>query len=230
MKCKRFAVGKTHEMLFSRSITFDDEELGRVAVAAKVSSAFPTAEKQFIEKLRSGDGEAFDLLISRYSNDVYSLLCRLTEDPEEAGDLTQETFLSALKAVRSFRGESELKTWLFRIAINHSRNRFRWWKRRHRNETVSLEDSRTEDGITVGEKLKSAVADPEVSILSRERENSICRALSELPEAFREVIVLCDIEGRAYDEIASLLMLNIGTVKSRIARGRELMRRKLSDF
>lgn len=217
-------------MLFSRSITFDDEELGSVAVAAEVSSAFPTAERQFIEKLRSGDGEAFDLLISRYSNDVYSLLHRLTADPDEAGDLTQETFLSALKAIKSFRGESELKTWLFRIAINHSRNRFRWWKRRHRNDTVSLEDSRSEDGLTVGEKLESAESDPEASILSRERENSICKALAELPEAYREVIVLCDIEGRAYDEIASLLMMNIGTVKSRIARGRELMRRKLSDF
>lgn len=230
MKCKRFAFGKNHEMLFSRSITFDDEELGSVAVAAEVSSAFPTAERQFIEKLRSGDGEAFDLLISRYSNDVYSLLHRLTADPDEAGDLTQETFLSALKAIKSFRGESELKTWLFRIAINHSRNRFRWWKRRHRNDTVSLEDSRSEDGLTVGEKLESAESDPEASILSRERENSICKALAELPEAYREVIVLCDIEGRAYDEIASLLMMNIGTVKSRIARGRELMRRKLSDF
>ena len=104
-------------MFFSRSILFDDEDPVDVAAAAKLSSAYPNAESQFIDKLKGGDAGAFDVLVTRYSLDVYALLYRLTENPEEAGDLTQETFLSALTAIKGFRGDSEIKTWLFRARL-----------------------------------------------------------------------------------------------------------------
>lgn len=217
-------------MVFSKSITFDDEEIRGAAAAAQPSTAFETAESRFIERLRQGDGEAFDRLVTRHADDVFALLYRLTSDADEAHDLTQETFLSALKAIKNFRGESGLKTWLFRIAINHSRNRFRWWKRRHRNETVSLDEKHENSTQTIGEKLASSTADPEMSAIGRERQQLLVNALHQIPEMFRESIVLCDIEGHSYDEITVILGISLGTVKSRISRGRELLRQQLLDI
>ena len=222
--------GRTHEMVFSKSITFDEEDIGKVAVAAGVSSAYTITDSEFVDRLRNGDADAFDTLITRYSGDIYSLLCRMTEDPEEAGDLTQETFLSALKAIKSFRGEAELKTWLFRIALNHSRNRFRWWKRRKRSETTSLDKPIGDGTATLSDIIADDGESPEETVLRRERGRRLMAAVNALPEIFRETIVLCDIEGLGYEEIAQALNINIGTVKSRLARAREQLRKRLSDF
>ncbi len=216
-------------MIFSRSIAFDEDQIDAVA-AAQASSVFPNAESRFIDKLKAGEGEAFDTLIGTYSADVYAMLYRLTENAEEAADLTQETFLSALGAIKGFRGDSGLKTWLFRIAINHSRNRFRWWKRRQRDATVSLDAEVGNSELKVHETISDKGKSPEESAISNERERALVNALNELPEIFREVIVLCDLEGLSYDEISVTLGVNIGTVKSRIARGREDLRRKLKNF
>ena len=217
-------------MFFGKSLTFNDEEITGVALAAGLSSAVSSAENEFIERLKAGDAAAFDNLVTRYTNDVFGLLFRITEDAEEAGDLTQETFLSVFKAVRNFRGEADLKTWLFRIAINKSRNRFRWWKRRKREETISL-DAPFGDGDTpIHETLSGSQANPEEKILQRERQKALTKALNGLADIFREAVVLCDIEGLSYEEIASVLEINIGTVKSRIARGREELRKKLVDI
>ena len=103
-----------------KSITFDDEEIGQAVISASPVIAHASDEPLFIDKLRSGDATAFETLIDRYSGDIYALLFRLTENAEEAGDLTQDTFLRALRSIKGFRGDAELKTWLFRIAINES--------------------------------------------------------------------------------------------------------------
>ncbi len=212
-------------MFFEKSMTFGEEEFSEVALATGQSSVRSSVEIEFIERLKFGEAEAFDALVVRYSADIYAVLYRLTEDAEEAADLTQETFLSALKAIKKFRGEADLKTWLVRIAINESRNRFRWWKRRRREKTVSLDAPVGENETPFGETVSSSFANPEETILQRERENRLTKALSDLPEIFREAVVLCDIEGLSYEEIASALEVNIGTVKSRIARGGEELRR-----
>ena len=123
-------------MFFSKSLTFGEDE---AAATALIAARPATAESEFLERLKSGDAAAFDLLVVRHSADIYALLLRLTENAEEAADLTQETFLRALKAIKNFRGEADLKTWLYRIAVNESRNRFRWWTRRRREKTVSLD-------------------------------------------------------------------------------------------
>lgn len=217
-------------MFFSRSITFDEGDQIDAVATAPASSVFPNAESRFIEKLRTGDGEAFNALVERYSADVYGMLCRLTENGEEASDLTQETFLSALTAIKGFRGNAGLRTWLFRIAINHSRNRFRWWKRRKRDVTVSLDAEIGNSDLKVHETLSDKAKSPEDAAISSERERALLNALNTLPDIFREVIVLCDLEGLSYDEISVSLGINLGTVKSRIARGREDLRRKLKDF
>ncbi|MDQ3088494.1 MAG: sigma-70 family RNA polymerase sigma factor [Acidobacteriota bacterium] len=213
-------------MFFSKSLTFDEEEITRVALATGLTSV----EAEFIESLQAGDAKAFDTLVTRYSGDIYALLFRITEDAEEAGDLTQETFISVFKAIKKFRGEADLKTWLFRIAINQSRNRFRWWKRRRREKTVSLDAPFGDSETPIHETMSGNFANPEESILRREREQFLSRALRDLPEVFREAVVLCDIEGLSYEEIASVLEINIGTVKSRIARGREELRKKLFEI
>lgn len=217
-------------MIFGKSIAFDEEDIGKVAVAVGAQSAFVVSDSEFVDRLRNGDAEAFDTLITRYSGDIFSVLYRITEDPEEARDLTQETFLSALKAIKSFRGEAELKTWLFRIALNHSRNRFRWWKRRRRNDTVSLDKPLGDGTATVSDTIADDGETPEQAMLRSERRERLMKALGALPEIFRETIVLCDIEGLGYEETARTLNINIGTVKSRLARGREMLRKRLSDF
>lgn len=217
-------------MVFSRSITIDEEEINKVAKAAETASARLSAGDLFIERLKKGDPEAFGTLVERYTSDIYGLLLRLTEDPEEARDLTQETFLRALRAIGSFRGDAELKTWLFRIAINQSKNRFRWWKRRKRDKTVSIDAPVGESDTPLSETVSSDEADPEEHALRSEREEILLRTLGEVPEIYRECVILCDIEGFAYEEIAGILEINIGTVKSRIARGREELRKRLKDI
>jgi len=217
-------------MVFGRTITFDENSLGDAANAAGHESVFASVENEFVDRLRSGEAEAFDTLIQRYSGDIYALLYRITQNADEAAELTQETFLKAFKAIRKFRADAELKTWLFRIAINESRNRHRWWKRRFREKTVSLDDTVGDSEITLHDTLADTAEDPESSLLRREHERALESALMSLPPTFREVIVLCDIEGQSYQEIAEVLEMNIGTVKSRIARGREELRRRLRDL
>jgi RNA polymerase sigma-70 factor (ECF subfamily) len=203
-------------------------ELEQVALAAS-SVVCPVAENPFLERLKNGDPLAFERLVNERSGDVYALLYRLTGDPEDARDLTQETFLSAFRHVGRFRGDADLKTWLYRIAVNQARNRWRWWKRRRKDATVSLD----EPDRTRQEPLSLRLQDtkgpnPEQVALENEREAAIGEALKTLSSVYREVVILRDLEGMAYDEIATALEISIGTVKSRLARGRLELRKKLA--
>jgi RNA polymerase sigma-70 factor (ECF subfamily) len=215
-------------MIFSESVTFADEDIGRAV--APVPASRSREEKAFVESLKAGDAAAFDTLVERYSADIYALLYRLTSDPDDASDLTQDTFLRVLRSVKGFRGDASLKTWLCRIAINESRNRFRWWKRRRRDATISLDIAMGDTNRTLHDTLPGGSESPEDSALARERELRLTRALRELKDIYREAIVLCDIEGLSYEETATALGLNLGTVKSRISRGRNELRRLLSDL
>lgn len=204
-------------------------ELDEGAAATRVD-ARTSAEAQFIERLRAGEAAAFNRLVEDRSGEVYALLYRLTEDQEEARDLTQETFLRAFQSIARFRGEADLRTWLYRIAINQARNRWRWWRRRRRNDTVSLDASENGDGQPLGLRLcDSSQADPEQETLARERETRLRSALRSLASSYREAVILRDIEGLSYEEIAATLEISIGTVKSRLARGRLELRRKLES-
>ncbi|MEZ5308184.1 MAG: sigma-70 family RNA polymerase sigma factor [Pyrinomonadaceae bacterium] len=217
-------------MIFSKSLTFDSDELDAVGVANDHCQNAGNAETQFIERLKSGDPEAFDSLVDRYGNAVFGMLLRITGDREEASDLTQETFIRAIKGIAKFRGDAGLKTWLFRIAINQSKNRFRWWKRRKKDKTFSIDAPIGESETAFADVLESNVSNPLDDVLEKERSRKLITAIEQLPTAYRETIVLCDIQGLSYEEIAEVLDINIGTVKSRIARGRHELRSKLSDF
>ena len=216
-------------MSFSEPIALRGHvELDEVASATSVE-ARAGAETQFIERLRAGEAAAFNRLIEERSGDIYALLYRLTEDSEEARDLTQETFLRAFQSISRFRGEADLRTWLYRIAINQARNRWRWWRRRKREATVSL-DGQDGDGLSLGACLRDVThADPEQEAISRERETVLRAALRSLSRSYREAVILRDIEGLSYEEIAAALEISVGTVKSRLARGRAELRRKLES-
>jgi len=203
-------------------------ELEQVAPAA-VADLRPQVEAQFIERLKRGDAAAFETLVTERSGEIYGLLYRMTDNVEEARDLTQETFLRAFQSIGHFRGESDLRTWIYRIAINQARNRWRWWRRRRREATVSIDAPEIGGGrLGLVATLKSnAVRDPEQDALLSERERALKKALSSLKLVYREAVILRDIEGFAYEEIAAALSISVGTVKSRLARGRQELRRKL---
>lgn len=199
----------------------------------QVASAAPEevrshSETQFIERLKQRDEDAFEVLIAERSGEVYGLLYRLTENTEEARDLTQETFLRAFQSIEQFRGESDLRTWIYRIAINQARNRWRWWRRRRRDSTVSLDSVDGHRNQPLVETLRAeGDKSPEQETLAHERERALRKALQSLSLSYRETVILRDIEGLAYEEIAQTLGINVGTVKSRLARGRQELRSRL---
>ena len=200
--------------------------LEQVASATSVEPRIQ--DGQFIERLKRGESAAFETLVNERSGEIYGLLYRLTENPEEARDLTQETFLRAFQSIRSFRGDSDLRTWIYRIAINQARNRWRWWRRRRRDSTLSI-DSTDENGkpALVATLKAENVQSPEQDTLAHERERILRNALKGLRRVYRETVILRDIEGFAYEEIAVALDISVGTVKSRLARGRQELRSKL---
>ena len=203
-------------------------ELEHPAAVADSAEARPSAETQFIERLRAGEAAAFDLLVTERSGDIYALLYRLTEDPEEARDLTQETFLQAFRSIAHFRGDADLRTWLYRIAVNQARNRWRWWRRRRRNVTVSLDATdETHEQPLAAQLADERSVNPEQAALARERERMLTQALRSLSRVYREVVVLRDVEGLSYEEVAATLEISVGTVKSRLSRGRAELRRRL---
>lgn len=215
-------------MFFSKAATFGDEELVRAVSASDTESRH--SENGFIDKLKANDAAAFETLVDRFSGAIFAVALRLSSDREDAADLTQETFLRAFRSISGFRGDASLKTWLIRIAINQSRNRARWWRRRRRDRTVSLDEPIGETNISVGDTIPGETASPEDSTLQREREAALLTALSTLKPIYREAIVLADIEGLTYAECSAALEINMGTLKSRIARAREELRSKLKDF
>ena len=204
-------------------------ELEQVAPAPLVESR-TASEEQFIERLKQGEAAAFSILVAERSPEIYGLLFRLTENSEEARDLTQETFLRAFQSIGSFRGEADLRTWIYRIAINQARNRWRWWRRRKREATVSLDSTEDRDKLPLSASLAETSRTPEQETLAHERQKVLRDALRTLGRAYREAVILRDIEGFTYEEIATTLGISVGTVKSRLARGRQELRRRLEGY
>jgi RNA polymerase sigma-70 factor (ECF subfamily) len=206
------------------------EQTTLAAIDLDSRSLEQTYESRLIAQLRARDINAFEELVSHFERPVYSLCYRLLGDAEEARDAAQETFLKVYRGINSFRGESGLKTWIYRIAINQAMNQQRWWRRRHRDETVSLELSRGESETTLGNLLAGRDASPEAQAIASQRERRIIDALGDLRQEYRVALILREIEELSYEEIAEALAISIGTVKSRIARGREELRRRLKDL
>ena len=171
---------------------------------------------QLVERHRYGDQAAFEQIYRRHSEMVFNLALRLTGDAEEAADVCQETFLRVHRYCARFRGRSSLKTWIYRVAVNCCRSRFR---RSHAWRTRILSGA-----LETVEQVADTRRGPEDRTLARDQSETITDALRRLPKPFREAVVLRDLEGLTYEEIAGVLGVRIGTVRSRIARGRDRLR------
>ena len=174
-------------------------------------------------------GLDFEDLFQRYQSLVFHLAYRVLGDREEALDVSQEVFLIVYRELGRFRGESSLRTWIYRIAINRASNRCRWWNRLRRRGTISLEGHLGGNGHGgLIDTLESGETSPEEMAMMREERAQLERSLAKLPLPQRVALVLRDVEGLSYEEISALLRVSLGTVKSRIARGREELKRRLN--
>jgi RNA polymerase sigma-70 factor, ECF subfamily len=173
--------------------------------------------------------QEFEEIFQRYRSLVFNLTFRILGDREEALDVSQEVFFAVFRKLHRFRGEATLKTWIYRIAINRASNRCRWWNRLRRRGTVSLDEHLgRDDSRTLSESLESTRNTPEKALLLEEKRREIERSLQRLPVQQRVAVVMRDVEGLSYEEISELLRVSLGTVKSRIARGREELKRRLN--
>jgi RNA polymerase sigma-70 factor (ECF subfamily) len=181
--------------------------------------------------LDRADSEAnlsFEEIFKHYSSMVYGLVLHILGDREEALDVSQEVFLTIYRKMDTFRGESSLKTWIYCIAAHRAVNRLRWWNRIRRRGTVSLEEHLAKSpNRDIYCNLRSDFQSPEEALLLQEEHAEIEQMLLELPLQQRIAVIMRDIEGLSYEEIAESLKVSLGTVKSRIARGRELLKRRM---
>lgn len=180
------------------------------------------------DSLREGDEAAYEELIQRFEQPVYSIVSRLVDDPGDAPDIVQEVFLKIFRYIPGFRGESSLKTWIYRIAVNEARNHHRWFGR-HRGKEVGLEPV-SDESLSLGERLADPARDPFEMTLNQEMRELIEAGLKNLSPSQRAVLVLREIEGLSYEEIAAILEISLGTVKSRILRGREALRQQIEQL
>jgi len=191
--------------------------LGREALGAVQG-----AEADLVAELRAGSVEAFNYVIAVYHPPLYHLVYRMLGDPADAADTLQEVFLKVFRAAAHFEGKSSLKTWLYRIAVHEASNYRRWWHR-HKKQETSLE-SEDSFGRTLAERLRDPGASPLGQAMRAEAQQEIARGLAALPDPYRTTLILRDIEGFSYAEMAEILEVREGTVKSRLVRGRELLR------
>ena len=181
-------------------------------------------EDALVTALCQGVEEAYEILIQRYQQPVYNLVCRLLNDPSDTCDIVQEVFLKVFRNIGSFRGNSSLKTWIYRIAVNEAYNHRRWFSR-HQRQEVALG---AEEGMPgYADSLADPGRTPFDQAADRETRALVEAALEKLNAKFRAAVVLRDIEDLSYEEIATVLDVSLGTVKSRILRGREALRKIL---
>ena len=178
-------------------------------------------ESELVNELQAGSEAAFDWLVTHYHAPVFNLILGMLGEPSDAADGTQEVFLKAFKGIRSFRHGSSLKTWLYRIAIREALNHRRWFKR-HLQKNVSI-DAEPEEGQAKLE-IEDMNATPFDQLASREIQSVVQDALGQIPDVFRSAVILRDLEGLSYEEVAEVLECSVGTVKSRILRGRRALK------
>jgi len=197
-------------------------------VTARVESG---DEQKIVEQARDGDVNAFDILIQRYQDQVYSVAYRLVGNEDDAADVAQDVFLACFRHLKDYRGESKLSTWLYRITINTVKNLWSRQKRQGYDVTDSLdEDNNDPETPALVESLADPAPNPRSLAAGAEMGEIVERKLLELEPEFREVIVLRFIEGLSYEEIAEATKEPLGTVKSRIFRARKALKERMKDY
>jgi RNA polymerase sigma-70 factor, ECF subfamily len=183
-------------------------------------------EAALIQRCAAGDEDACAELVAEHQRMVYQLSLNLLGDHNEALDLSQEVFLRVFRTIHGFRGQSALRTWIYRIVVNQARNRQRWWRRRHRSQQVSLDDHINAHGEL---PAPGNGGSPDRILGQKQLAERIRTSLDRLPFDQRTAIVLREIDGLSYEEIGFSLGIAVGTVKSRLARAREALRAQLRD-
>jgi RNA polymerase sigma-70 factor, ECF subfamily len=203
--------------------------LGELASAIGARSQ----EAAIVAELKAGSEEAYAWLIGEFQQPVYGLVYRIVNDPADAADTAQEVFLKVFRGMKSFHGESSLKTWIYRIALHEAANRRRWWFR-HKAKETSIEPVEGENGLIEETVMQIALTDPGESpfdnVAHHEVQQRVDAELRRIPEPYRTTLVLRDLEEMSYEEIAEVLEISLGTVKSRLTRGREALRQRLASY
>jgi len=204
--------------------------LGNIASVLSV----PSEEAGIVSELKAGSEQAFAWLIAKYHQPIFSLVARTIPDPADAADLTQEVFIKIYRGIGGFNGDSSLRTWIYRIALREASNQRRWWGR-HKRQEVAIETEfgrSNDDGQSLC--LRDTLVDAQESPFDRAAQEEVRARVEEelrhVPEPFHAVVVLRDIEGFSYEEVAEILGVNLGTVKSRLMRGRAHLKERLAGF
>jgi RNA polymerase sigma-70 factor, ECF subfamily len=187
--------------------------LGDLASAIGVRSQ---EEAAIVAELKAGSEAAYAWLIGEFQQPVYGLVYRVVNDPADAADTTQDVFLKVFRGIKHFHGESSLKTWIYRIALHEAANRRRWWFR-HKAKETSIEPETETSGASE-------------SVAHHEVQRRVEEELRKVPEPYRTTLILRDLEEMSYEEIAEVLEVSLGTVKSRLTRGRDALRQRLVPY
>jgi RNA polymerase sigma-70 factor (ECF subfamily) len=206
----------------------------RIAVGNVAGIAIVQPEEaSLIADLKAGSEEAFAWLIATYHQPLYSLVARTIPDPADAADLTQDIFIKIYRGIGGFHGDASLRTWIYRIALHEALNQRRWWSRHKRQEiTIETDSGQSSEGqpLSLKDTLVDGQQSPFEFAAQREIRERVEAQLRLVAEPFRTVVILRDIEGFAYEEIAEILKVNLGTVKSRLMRGRAQLKERLTPF
>jgi len=190
-------------------------------------------EAAVVADLKAGSEAAYAWLIGEFQRPVYGLVYRVVSDPSDAADTTQEIFLKVFRGMKHFHGESSLKTWIYRIALHEAANRKRWWFR-HKAQETSIEPTDSDGTPNCDDAMQSALTDrhdsPFDNVAHREVQRRVDAELRRVPEPYRTTLILRDLEDMSYEEIAEILQISLGTVKSRLTRGRQALKKRLAPY
>jgi RNA polymerase sigma-70 factor, ECF subfamily len=184
-------------------------------------------EVELVTELQGGSAAAFDWLVTHYSGAVYSVVSGMVSESSDAADITQDVFLKAFRGIRGFRRGSSLKTWLYRIAIRETLNHRRWlWRHHRQQDSIDLDPADGHGSMEIEDEGST----PFDQAACHEVQQAVQRALQSVPKVFRSAVILRDLEGMSYEEVAEVLSVSVGTVKSRILRGRRMLREILEPM
>lgn len=185
-------------------------------------------DQMLVDRFKEGDQSAFDEMVRRYWDRIYSMVLQLLRNQQDAEEVTQDAFIRAHRGLANFRGDSAFSTWLYQIATNLARNRYWYWWRRKRDKTISFDAPVSADSETsLAEIFPGEAETPEDVAVTSEFVERVAEGMEQLSEKHREILILRNVQNLSYEEIAETLGISVGTVKSRIARARESLREKL---
>jgi len=186
-----------------------------------------TSDRELVARCQAGDETAFDELVRRHQQRALNVAFQLLRDYEDAMEVAQDAFVRVYRSIGEFRGDCEFTTWLHQIVVNLARNKRRWWMRRGREKVVSLDSGLTTQDGDVKSQVPGVDDPPDAAAVKAEFVQAVGAHLAQLPDRFREVLVLRNVEDMSYEEIAAVLHCSVGTVKSRIARAREALSQRM---